>query len=195
MNSIANVFRTKEELYTLLQNHGGYYLPPLVKTPCQFLRDFLVGKKLLLKLKDVETTGKIPRFEEFGVKNIWDLVKDKLDFKPYFPDIPAGSKNLPDRDYLLNVVNTLEADLITTIFAESMKKRQELNFKERETDRVMEIKPELFELIMNSDQRSSKKGKLLNIIQKKSVGKIKKPKKKKFTALVNKSFKLEFKNL
>ena len=70
LNSIANIFRTKVELYTLLQNHGGYYLPSLEKTPCQFLRDFLVGKKLLLKLKDVKTKGKIPRFELLRVKKI-----------------------------------------------------------------------------------------------------------------------------
>jgi hypothetical protein len=57
-----------------------------------------VGKKLLIKLKDVDMIGKIPHFEEFRVKSIWELVKNKPDFKAYFPDIDTNSKSLPDRD-------------------------------------------------------------------------------------------------
>jgi hypothetical protein len=93
----------------------------------------------------------------------------------------------------LNVLNTLEGDLITKLLAKSLTRRQELNYKERETERVIEIKPELAEPIMNSEQRSSKKGKLLNIIQKNAAGKIRKPKEKKFISSINHNFKLEFK--
>ncbi len=57
-----------------------------------------MGKKLLIKLKDVDMIGKIPHFEEFRVKSIWELVKNKPDFKAYFPDIDTNSKSLPDRD-------------------------------------------------------------------------------------------------
>lgn len=52
-------------------------------------------------------TGKIPHFEEFRVKSIRELVKNKPDFKAYFPDIGPNSKCLPDRDYLLNVFKHL----------------------------------------------------------------------------------------
>ncbi len=93
----------KRSSKNLLKNHRGYYLPPLDKPTCQYLRDFLVGKKLLLKLKDVDVTVKIHYFEEFRARNIWQLVKDKPDFKAHFPDIGHNSKSLPDRDYLLNI--------------------------------------------------------------------------------------------
>ena len=95
MNSIGNIFRSKAELYTLLQNYGGFYLPPLEKTSCIFLKDVLVGKKLLLKVKAVEPTGKIPQLEEFRVKNLWELFKERPDFKVYFPDINPQFKQSP----------------------------------------------------------------------------------------------------
>ncbi len=195
LTSIGNVFRTKEELYTLFQNHIGYYLPPLNKTPVQFLKDVLVGKKILLKQKEVETTGKIPRFEEFRVKHIWELTKVRQDLMLYFPDILPSSNRLPDRAYLLNVLNTLEEDLITKSFSESMMKRREQSIKEREKDnniRTIEIKPEILEKILGSQQESKRKGRILSMIQKKLAPKPRKARKKKFTCSFSSDFKLNF---
>ncbi len=188
---IGNIFRTKEELYTLIRDHGGYYLPPISHTPVQFLNDVLLGKKLLLKYKDVETTGEIPRIEEFRVKSLWDLIKARADFRPYFPDIPDSSNKLPDRKYMMNVMNTLEADVITTVFAEAMKKRKELNFKEAETKKTVEMKPEWWDIIFKADQKSKRKGKILPMMQRKN--KVKRKKIKKFTSRMTSDFKLDFK--
>jgi hypothetical protein len=57
------LFRTKGELYNIFLEEGEYFLPPIPKTQIQFLKDVLVGKKVLLKRSDVNRLeDKIPLF-------------------------------------------------------------------------------------------------------------------------------------
>jgi hypothetical protein len=50
---MKNLVRTKRELYNLFRQEGGYYLPSISKkTPLQFLKDVLIGKKELLKTEE-----------------------------------------------------------------------------------------------------------------------------------------------
>jgi hypothetical protein len=53
LKNLKNLVRTKQELYNLFKQEGGYYLPPISKTPLQFLKDVLIGKKELLKTEEI----------------------------------------------------------------------------------------------------------------------------------------------
>ncbi len=66
-----NLFRSKEELYYSLWEEGGYYPPPVNKTPIQLLKDVLVSKRELLMRSDVKIMqGLMPRYSEIIVKNL-----------------------------------------------------------------------------------------------------------------------------
>ena len=74
---------------------GGFYLPPIPKTPVSFLRDVLKGdKKLILKKDLCEVDLKIPRFSELSVKNFWNLIKERPELNMFFPDYTE--KQLPE---------------------------------------------------------------------------------------------------
>ena len=51
---MKNLVRTKQELYNLFRQEGGFYLPSIRKTPLQFLKDVLIGKKDLLKTEAID---------------------------------------------------------------------------------------------------------------------------------------------
>lgn len=87
ISSIKDLFSTKEELYNLLRDEGGYYLPPLNKTPFLFLKDVLAGrKKLILKKKIVSADERIPHYNELNPKHFWPFIKGRGDLLIYFPD-------------------------------------------------------------------------------------------------------------
>ena len=63
----------------------------------------------------------IPRYEELTVAKIWDMVKDSDDIMIYFPDFKPGE--LPERDYLISVISTINQEATKTIVAEAREKR------------------------------------------------------------------------
>ena len=89
------------------------YCPALRDMNKKFAADVLSGKKLLLKYSEVKRVSNAPNFKEFSCQNIWFSIlqhpnKDHL--LRYFPDYKK--KQLPSKQYLINVVNTLDHDLI-----------------------------------------------------------------------------------
>jgi hypothetical protein len=153
------LFRTKEELYKILRDEGDYYLPPLAKTPVDFLKDVLVGKKKLIKSKSVQMIYRtLPRFSELSVKNVWSLVLKRRDLLLYFPNYKPHT--LPDRLYLFNVVNTLENNCLESLY----KKAQNLRGKRNEEKRQEEVAEvavdknhlELFSKLSNKSKRIGK---------------------------------------
>lgn len=49
---------------------------------------------------------KVPNFIEFSAVNIFNRVKDIPRFMQYLPDL--GESRVPNREYLLNIVNTVD---------------------------------------------------------------------------------------
>ena len=80
-----------------------------------FLRAVLAYKKKLLKLTDVKFIC-VPKYEELSVKNLFPhLQKDPI-FMMYLPDkYPKGHP--PDREYLFNVLNTLNSEYMSKVIA------------------------------------------------------------------------------
>ena len=69
------------------------------------LKAVLQGKKKLLKIDQVKHCN-APKFDEIGVKALYDEIVKIPNMKLYFPDsYPAGKQC--DRTYMYNVWNTL----------------------------------------------------------------------------------------
>ena len=89
------------------------YCPPLRDMNKKFTADILCGKKFLLKQSQVKRIANAPNFKEFSVQNIWFSVNahpDKDKILRYFPSFKG--KTLPSKQYLMNVVNTIDKGLI-----------------------------------------------------------------------------------
>ena len=63
----------------------------------------------------------VPRFKELSVKQIWELVKNISNYAQYFPDF-EGSK-LPERDYLIAIISTLDPEATKMIVQQALDKR------------------------------------------------------------------------
>ena len=61
--------------------------------------------KKAFKLNQIKVIN-IPRIDELSVKNIFGIVKDDVRIKPYLP-FNYYEKTQPDRQFLLNIVNTI----------------------------------------------------------------------------------------
>lgn len=82
---LSEKFKSKNELYDILDISGGFYLPPKRDVDFEFLRKFFAGSKKLFKKRDVWFLEKIPRFEEIKIDDIWAMAKDdriKITKKP-----------------------------------------------------------------------------------------------------------------
>lgn len=116
-------------------------MPSIKKTPLQFLKDVLIGKKDLLKTEAIDRVERpIPRYTELSVKNFWKLVKTRSDLKLRFPDYREGV--FPEKFYLYDVLNTLEDACITKLIAQckELREGEEIKVKnEEETERVLEV--------------------------------------------------------
>ena len=63
----------------------------------------------------------VPRFKELTVKKIWTHIKDFSEYKVYFPDF--SEDKLPERDYLIAIISTLNPDATKSIIKEAREKR------------------------------------------------------------------------
>jgi hypothetical protein len=77
------------------------FLPPRRNINAQFIKDFLAGRKRLLKKEDVISVGKCWRLKGLTTSEILAAFPDPLAARAYFPDLP-DSKKL-DRKFTLNV--------------------------------------------------------------------------------------------
>ena len=101
------------------------YCPPLRDMNKKFATDVICGNKFLLKQSQVKRISNAPNFKEFSVSNIWYSVNqhDNKEFLlKYFPDFKG--KTLPSKQYLINIINTLDKGLIEKTLKD-IKKRKE----------------------------------------------------------------------
>jgi primosomal protein N' len=183
ISSVKDLFSTKEELYNLLKEEGGYYLPPLKKTPFNFLKDVLADRKKLILKKDICLADEnIPRYKELSAKYFWPLIKERKDLLIYFPDYPE--KVYPDKIYTFNILNTEDKIKFDSLLQQSKNIRKELDNEDLiEEEKVFEMNPKYISVFLKSDKKSKKKGKLATLVKK--ISKPIKPRKKRFeTALI-----------
>ena len=72
LNAIGtNFYQTIVNLDFLQYNIEGYFLPPYKATTLRFIKDFLRGKKLLIKAAEVYHFN-VPSFQELAVKSVFE---------------------------------------------------------------------------------------------------------------------------
>lgn len=55
-----------------------------------FCSEILSGKKLLLKLSEVQWVENVPNWPDFSSKNLWIKVTNNPSIAKYFPDYPES---------------------------------------------------------------------------------------------------------
>jgi len=98
-------------LYEFLKHRCQRYVPCKRDFTLAFAKEVLAGRKKLLKLKEVNWIDKVPNWEETTTKIIWNEMRSKFpQVVEYFPKYPKT--RLPEKSYLLNVMNTVVPDSI-----------------------------------------------------------------------------------
>ena len=88
----------------------------------------------------------VPRFEELSVKVFWKIVCSNPKLKEYFPDY--GNLVLPERKYLLDLIFTIEPDIIVDMINEAHRIRK-IGIKSEE-GKIVEIKKDLLKEIQET---------------------------------------------
>lgn len=113
---------SKASWMNMLKVEGGFYLPSHKCVTAKFMAQFLRGEKALLKIDEVRWVHKIWAFKELTVQSLMQAT-DKADkVQRFLPDNQIPSK--VDRQYFLNVVNTVDAGLVERIVRECLVRRQ-----------------------------------------------------------------------
>ena len=94
----------------------------------------------------------VPSYPELRVESFWKVIKSTPRYIEYFPDYKPSK--LPPREYLFNLLNTIDPDLIEDKIMECHNDRK-VGVK-LEDSNFIEIVPDLYEEIINSTYRSSK---------------------------------------
>ena len=87
----------------------------------------------------------VPIYKELSAKVIWEKVKNLPDVKDYFPDLKENE--LPDREFMWNILHTLKPRSTKTLIDKAMKNRGVDN--EETKDNMVEIAPEFLEKLMD----------------------------------------------
>ena len=93
-----------------------------------FAKDILSGKKKLLKLNEILWVKDAPRYQEICSKALWSEVKTDNNLTIYMPDFPQS--RLPQKAYLLNVMNTIRPNSVIKYIKELKKKREMVAIEE-----------------------------------------------------------------
>ena len=63
----------------------------------------------------------MPKFPELSVEKIWSFIKDDPELPKYF--LKYKAKQMPNRDYLWTVLNTIRPDQVSNLHKEALEKR------------------------------------------------------------------------
>lgn len=94
----------------------------------------------------------VPKYPELKVSSFWKKVQSVSEYRSYFPDYKEGK--LPQRDYLFNLLHTIDPELVENAIMECHIARRLDDNKEQ--NGVMEIKNGLLQEIDDSYYYSSR---------------------------------------
>ena len=86
-----------------------------------FLKEVFIEEKDLLHLSEVKRVN-VPLFDELSVVNLWPMMKDDEEFMKFFPSKMAKGR-VPDREYFMNVLNTVRGPFIQELIMHAHKER------------------------------------------------------------------------
>ena len=70
----------------------------------------------------------VPRYKEIKAKTIWEQAKTKPNILKYFPDFKENK--LPQKQYLFNVINTVEPNSMYNYIKKIKKEREAVLIEE-----------------------------------------------------------------
>ena len=109
-------------------NQSKKYCPSVRDMSTDFARKVLCGQKFLLKRNEVLWVDEVPRYKEINTKTIWQQAKTKPNILKYFPDFKENK--LPQKQYLFNVINTVEPNSMYNYIKKIKKKREAVMIEE-----------------------------------------------------------------
>ena len=119
-------------------------MPSRHSTTLSFLKQFLKGKKKLLRNKEINMIPKIPRIKEIEVRTIWEDIRNEESVAEYFPDSMVLGKRLHFCSYLFTVGSK---KVIATKFPDAFKTMIKIIADNRESklpeEEKLEILPDL----------------------------------------------------
>ena len=68
----------------------------------------------------------MPLYDELSVANIWPMMKAEKKFVIYFPTKMAKNR-LPDREYMFNILNTIEPEYLQTLIKHANEQRNSVS--------------------------------------------------------------------
>ena len=86
-----------------------------------FLKEVLVGKKMLFKKAEVATI-EVPQYDELSVKTLWPEFRKDAEFMKYFPSTYPKGKG-PPRKYFFDVVNTMYPEYLAKVMMHANEQR------------------------------------------------------------------------
>jgi len=86
-----------------------------------FLKEVLVEEKLLLPLNDVKRIN-VPLYDELSVVTLWPMMKEDKEFMQFFPTKMAKGR-VPDREYFMNILNTVNGDYLQQVMKHAHEER------------------------------------------------------------------------
>lgn len=63
----------------------------------------------------------VPRYKELGLKSVWSYIKSIPEYAVYFPNL--GSNELPQRDFMWNVLATVNPESTEKLIQDARNKR------------------------------------------------------------------------
>ena len=103
INQIGVKCKSKKEVYDLLTNEGGYYLPLLVDAHYKYISQVLVGDKKAMKWKDIKVCT-VPHLKGLTIPELLQFARNHFAIDDFIPSYEY-SKN-PNRDWIWNIINT-----------------------------------------------------------------------------------------
>ena len=86
-----------------------------------FLKEIFVEEKYLLHLNDVKRIN-VPLYDELSVVTLWPMMKEDKEFMQFFPSKMAKGR-VPDRDYFMNILNTVNSDYLQQLMKHAHEER------------------------------------------------------------------------
>ena len=123
---------------------GQIYLPERRYCSMDFIRALLNGHKSYFKQEQLRRV-KVPRYKQLTYSKVMEYCSERPSILRYLPQPRLDDEPTCDRDFLFTIINTIDPEYFPSqLSAVEEEKKQKMQSK---SDDVIEVKPEILELI------------------------------------------------
>ena len=100
-----------------------------------YAKEIFAETKVLIKKKDVQYVD-VPKYDELSVKGLYNRFLELPGMAKYFPSsYPKGRQC--DRDYMFNIANTLQQDVVQELIEHAVKLRYDPVMGDNKSESIM----------------------------------------------------------